>query len=151
MIAVSAIREAAVNPVNSTGAKLLAWAGLVWDLKMPSEAVLRNEHHLGSRVIDRAAAQLAASFNADHIVSAITTAFAGPSLVALQEKLAQAQHRAADVLATWHLPQLPTRHDLLARARAMFAETPSMEDIVNRAHAVILDRIGARLSTAVAA
>jgi stearoyl-CoA desaturase (delta-9 desaturase) len=131
--------------------KVLAWAGLVWDLKMPSAAVLRNEHHLGSRVIDRAAAQLAASFNADLIVSAITTACAGPSLVALQEKLAQAQHRAADVLATWHLPQLPTRHDLLARARAMFAETPSMEDIVNRAHAVILDRIGARLSAAVAA
>jgi stearoyl-CoA desaturase (delta-9 desaturase) len=131
--------------------KVLAWAGLVWDLKLPSKEVLRNEHHLGSRVIDRAAAQLAASFNPDLIVSAITTACAGPSLLALQEKLAQAQHRAADVLATWHLPQLPTRHDLLARARAMFAETPSMEDIVNRAHAVILDSIGARLSAAVAA
>jgi hypothetical protein len=29
---------------------------------------------------------------------------------------------------------------------AMFAETPSMEDIVNRAHAVILDTIGARFA-----
>ena len=48
--------------------------------------------------------------------------------------------------ATWHLPHLPTRHDILARAMAMFAETPSMEDIVNRAHAVILDTIGARLA-----
>jgi stearoyl-CoA desaturase (delta-9 desaturase) len=49
------------------------------------------------------------------------------------------------VLAGLHLPQLPTRHDILARAKAMFAETPSMEDIVNRAHAVILEGIGARL------
>ena len=96
-----------------------------------------------ARVIDRAAAQLATSFNPDPIVSAIMTACAGPSLVTLQEKLAQAQHRAADVLTTWQLPHLPTRHELLARANAMFAETPSMEDIVNRAHAVILDRIGA--------
>jgi hypothetical protein len=33
----------------------------------------------------------------------------------------------------------------------MFAETPSMEDIVNRAHAVILEGIGARLCAVAAA
>jgi len=41
---------------------------------------------------------------------------------------------------------LPTRHEIVSRARAMFAETPSMEAIVNRAQAVILDTICARLS-----
>jgi stearoyl-CoA desaturase (delta-9 desaturase) len=126
--------------------KALSWVGLVWDLKTPPRAVRRNEQRLGARVIERAAAQLAGSFNPDLIASAIVAAFAGPHLSALQERLAEAQHRAADVLAGLHLPQLPTRHDLLARAIAMFAETPSMEDIVNRAHAVMLDAIGARLA-----
>ena len=125
--------------------KLLSFAEIVWDLKTPPLAVRRNVQRLGSRVIERAAAQLASSFNPDLIVNAIIAAFAGPSLVVLQERLAEAQHRASDVLATWQLPQLPTHHDLLARASSMFADTPSMEDIVNRAHAVILDRIGARL------
>jgi len=125
--------------------KALSWVGLVWDIKTPPRAVRRNEQRLGSRVIDRAAAQLAGSFDPNAIVGAIMAAFAGPGLCALQTRLAEAQNRAADVLAGLHLPQLPTRHDILARAKAMFAETPSMEDIVNRAHAVILEGIGARL------
>ena len=131
--------------------RLLSWAGIVWDLKTPPLAVRRNRQRLGSRVIERAAAQLASSFNHDLIVSAIMAAVSGHNILALQEKLAGAQHRAADVLASWHLPQLPTRHELLTRATAMFADTPSMEDIVNRAHAVILDRIGARLTAALLA
>ena len=35
--------------------KALSWSGLVWDLKTPPEAVLRNEQRLGARVIERAA------------------------------------------------------------------------------------------------
>ena len=128
--------------------KLLSWTGIVWDMKTPPLAVRRNLQRLGSRVIERSAAQLASSFNPDLIVRSIMTTIAGPSIVTLQEKLAEAQHRAADVLATWHLPHMPTRQELLARATSMFAETPSMEDIVNRAHAVILDHIGTRLSAA---
>src|ERR1700731_612376 len=50
--------------------KLLSWIRLVWDLKTPPPAVVRNEHGLGSRVIGRAAAQLAESFNADRIAAA---------------------------------------------------------------------------------
>jgi len=128
--------------------KLLSWAGIVWDMKTPPVAVRRNLQRLGSRVIERSAAQLASSFNPDLIVRSIMATVAGPSLVALQEKLVEAQHRAADVLAAWHLPHMPTQQELLARAMSMFAETPSMEDIVNRAHAVILDHIGAGLMAA---
>jgi stearoyl-CoA desaturase (delta-9 desaturase) len=131
--------------------KGLSWIGVVWDLKTPPLAIRRNEQRLGARVIDRAAAQLASSFNPDVIVNAIMAALAGPSLVILQQRLAEAQYRASDVLATVQLPQLPTRHEILARARAMFADTPSLEDIANRAHAVILDAIGARLSAIVVA
>jgi stearoyl-CoA desaturase (Delta-9 desaturase) len=80
--------------------KVLSWSGLVWDLKTPSMEVRRNEHRLGSRVIERAAAQLARSFDLDLIVSTIASALAGPSLSTIQESLANAQNRAADVLAS---------------------------------------------------
>jgi stearoyl-CoA desaturase (delta-9 desaturase) len=126
--------------------KVLSWSGLVWDLKTPPIEVRRNEHRLGSRVIERAAAQLAGSFDLDLIVSAIASALAGPSLSTIQESLANAQNRAADVLASFYLPQLPTRHEIVGRAIAMFAETPSMDAIVSRAHIAILEAIGARLS-----
>jgi stearoyl-CoA desaturase (delta-9 desaturase) len=125
--------------------KALSWTGLVWDLKTPPAAVRLNEYRLGSRVIERAAAQLAGSFDTELIVRAIASAYAGSGFPAIQDKLAQAQNRATDVLASLHLPQLPTRHEMVSRAMAMFAETPSMEAIVNRAQAVILDTICARL------
>jgi stearoyl-CoA desaturase (Delta-9 desaturase) len=131
--------------------KLLSRAGLVWDLKTPPDAVRRNVHRLGSRVVQRSATQLAGSFDPELIVNAITAAIAGPGLVALQRKLAETQLCAADVLATRQLPHLPTRHELLTRARAMFAETPSLEDIVGRAHALVLGRVAAGLRAAVSA
>ncbi len=65
------------------------------DLRPPLE-VHRNQHRLGSRVIERAAAQL------------------------------------ADVFAGLYLPQLPTRHEVVRRASAMFADTPSMDVTVSR-------------------
>jgi len=37
---------------------VLSWFGLVWDLHVPSEAVVRGEHKLGRRVINKVAGQL---------------------------------------------------------------------------------------------
>ena len=128
--------------------KALSWIGVVWDLKSPPAAVLRNEHQLGSRVVSRAAAQLAESFQPDRIAVAIGVALDGSSLSALREKLSETQHRAANVLTSLHLPHLPTRNEVLGRAMAMFARTPSIDDIVDQAHALILDAIGARLCPA---
>jgi stearoyl-CoA desaturase (delta-9 desaturase) len=131
--------------------KLLALIRVVWDLKTPPLAVVRNEHGLGSRVIGRAAAQLAESFNTERIAAAVSSALEASSLTALLERLAAAQHRAADVLATVPLPHLPTRDEVLARATTMFARTRSMDDIVERAYALMLDAIAARLCLAAAA
>jgi stearoyl-CoA desaturase (delta-9 desaturase) len=125
--------------------KLLSFIGIVWDLKTPPGEVVRNEQRLGSRVVNRAAAQLAAHFNPERIALAITGALELPQLSALQERLSAAQHCAAEVLANVPLPHLPTRGDLLAQATAMFAKTPSIDDIVDRAHGLLLDAIGARL------
>jgi stearoyl-CoA desaturase (delta-9 desaturase) len=126
--------------------KMLSLLGLVWDLKTPPLEVRRNQHRLGSRIIERAAAQLAGSFDLDVMVNAMAAALAGSDLSAIQEKLAKAQNCAADVFAGLCLPQVPTRHEIIRRALAMFADTPSMDVIVSRAHTVILDAIGARLS-----
>src|SRR3954454_7436304 len=122
--------------------RALSWTGLVWDLKMPPEAVLRNEQALGARVIDRAAAELAATFNVERIAAAL---HASPALAAAQERIAAAQHKATDVLASVHLPHVPTRDELRAKASSMFAKTRSMEEIVERAHRMILDGLCARL------
>jgi stearoyl-CoA desaturase (Delta-9 desaturase) len=127
------------------GLKALSWTGLIWDLKAPSAALLRNEQRLGSRVIDRAARQLAASFNSEWIAGAMAAALGNGSLVALQQRLSAAQHQAVEVLANAHLPHLPTRAECAARARAMFARTPSVDDIVDRAYQLVLDAISARL------
>ena len=67
------------------------------------------------------------------------------ALSALQGKLAAAQQRAADVLASLQLPHLPTRNEILARGVAMFARTSSLDDIVDQAHELILNAIGGRL------
>ncbi len=47
------------------GLWILSKLGMVWDLKAPPAALLRNEHRLGARVVDRAAAQLLARLDAD--------------------------------------------------------------------------------------
>ena len=79
---------------------------------------------------------------------AIAEALHGPELVALQERLAAAQHRASEALAGVHLPQMPTRDEILAGAKAMFAKTPSIDEIVDRAHDMLLAAVGARLAAA---
>jgi stearoyl-CoA desaturase (delta-9 desaturase) len=128
--------------------RALSWIGVVWDLKLPPEAVLRGEQRLGDRVIDRAAAQLAARFNAEPIARAIAAALHGPELTALQERLAHAQHQAHEVLAGLHLPQIPTRDEVVASAKAMLAKTPSLDEIVDRAHDMLLAAVSARLAQA---
>jgi stearoyl-CoA desaturase (delta-9 desaturase) len=127
--------------------KALSWTGLVWDLKTPPQAVLKNEQRLGSRVIGRAAEELAARFNAGGIAHAIAAALHGPELHALQERLAHTRQNASEVLAGWHLPlpHMPSREQLVAEARAMFARTRSLDEIVDRAHEMLLASVGSRL------
>jgi stearoyl-CoA desaturase (delta-9 desaturase) len=129
--------------------KGLSFVGVVWDLKAPPVEVLRNEHHLGSRTIKRAAEQLASNFSSERIAFAIASALHGAELSALQRTLGDARHRAAEVLMSIHLPQLPAREDLMAQARAMFAQTKALDEIVDRAYELVLASIGVRLVAAI--
>jgi stearoyl-CoA desaturase (delta-9 desaturase) len=126
--------------------RALSWLGLVWDLKTPPEPVLRNEQRLGARVVNRAAEQLAARFNPERVALAVSAALHGPELSALQERLGRARHRTTEVLATVHLPHLPSREEFLAEAKAMFARTRSLEEIVDRAYELLLAAVGTRLA-----
>jgi stearoyl-CoA desaturase (delta-9 desaturase) len=126
--------------------KGLSRLGIVWDLKTPPEKVLRNEQRLGSRVIDRAAEQLAARFNPERIAHAVASALHGPELSALQVRLMRARDRTTEVLRSLHLPHVPSRDEVLAEARAMFAKTKSLEDIADRAHELLLASVGARIA-----
>jgi stearoyl-CoA desaturase (delta-9 desaturase) len=129
--------------------KLLSFVGLVWNLKSPPQAVRRNEHRLGSRVIERAATQLAAHFNAERIALAVTSALHAPQLSALQDTLVRAGHSTSEALAQLHLPHVPSREEILTQAKAMFARTPSLDDIVDRGYALLLAAVGTRLTAAV--
>jgi stearoyl-CoA desaturase (delta-9 desaturase) len=126
--------------------KALSWLEIVWGLKSPPPRLLENEQRLGSRVIHRAAAQLVEQFNSERIALAIIAAVQGPQLSALKDALLQAQHRAAEMLPTWHLPQLPTRDELAVRAKSMFVSTKSLDEIVDRAYAMILASVSTRLA-----
>jgi stearoyl-CoA desaturase (delta-9 desaturase) len=132
--------------------KALSWVGIVWDLRMPPKQVVQNEHGLGASVINRAAEQLVAHFNSERIANSIAAALQGSELTALRERLARAHDRTADVLAAMHLPHvphMPSREELAAKARAMFAKTKSMEEIADRAYEMLLASVGAKLAGAV--
>ena len=131
--------------------KLLAALGIVRGLKAPPERVLRNEHELGARTLQRTAEQLAALFNPERTAMAIAAALHAVDLSALQKALADAQDRTAETLAGLDLPHLPSRAEMLIQARAMFAKTPSLDEIVDRGHALFFATIGNHLVTAVPA
>jgi stearoyl-CoA desaturase (delta-9 desaturase) len=131
--------------------RAMSWVRLVWDFKAPPAQVLRNEQRLGSKVINRAAEELAQRFNAEGIALSITSALHGPDLSALQDALTRVQNRTAEVLLNLHLPHLPSREEILATAKSMFARTPSLNEIVDRAYEQVLISIGAHLSNKAAA
>jgi stearoyl-CoA desaturase (delta-9 desaturase) len=128
--------------------RLLALVGIVRDLKAPPARVLRNEQQLGMRVVQRTAEQLAARFDPERIAAAVAAALHAIDLSALQQTLADARGRTVETLAGLNLPHLPSRADLLDQARAMFARTPSFDEIVDRGHALLFAAISDHLLAA---
>ena len=126
--------------------KAMSWTGLIWDLKTPPAHVLRNEQKLGARIVNRAAEQLAGHFNPERIAQTIAATMHGPALSSLQESLARASERTSEVLSTFHLPQMPSRDEFVAQAKAMFARTISLDEIVDRAYELVLASVGTRLA-----
>jgi stearoyl-CoA desaturase (Delta-9 desaturase) len=124
----------------------LSWLGIVWDLKSPPERVLRNEQRLGARVIGRAAEQLAARFNSERIARAVEASLHTSELAMLRERLQDARLRAVEALSTINLPHFPSRQELLAEAKIIFAKTTSLEEIIDRAYDSLLASVGMQLA-----
>jgi stearoyl-CoA desaturase (Delta-9 desaturase) len=127
----------------------LARLRLVWDLKSPPADVVANAHRLGSRVVQRAAEQLAAAFDPDMIAAAVKSALPDFSLAELQARLAEARQAAGNELKALHAA-VPSREAMVARARSRFPRSPSLEDIVDRAHELVLAAVSARLAVVAA-
>ena len=130
--------------------KALSVVGIVWDMKSPPAAVMRNEQRLGSRVIDRAAARLVAQFDAERIAANLKSTLHGPDLAALRDRILAAGRGVPDAFDGLHLPHMPTRAELLSYARSRLAASPSLEEIADRAYAHLLVIVGAHIVKATA-
>jgi stearoyl-CoA desaturase (Delta-9 desaturase) len=109
---------------------------------------VQNRHRLGSKVVRRAALQVAESFNAERIALAAAAALGKSRLTELHQRLRQVQPMGAiAVLGELNLPHIPAQSEIVSRARSLLANSPSMEDIAAKAHELLLEAIGARLAT----
>jgi stearoyl-CoA desaturase (Delta-9 desaturase) len=128
--------------------KLLERLGLIWKLKLPTPEVVQNKHRLGARVVGRAALQVANSFNAERIAQAAAAVLGSSGLSELHARLRQVQPMAAiAVLGELNLPHIPSKSEIVGRARSLLSNSPSLEEIATRAHELLLEAIGARLAT----
>lgn len=130
--------------------RLLALVGIVGDLKEPPVSVLRNEQRLGTKTIRRSAVQLAERYNPERIAHALRSVLPENELAAMLEMLDHAHERVA---ARWAevASLMPSREDILREGRKFFAKTPSLEEIVDSAHHLVLTAVGKQLRTGSAA
>jgi stearoyl-CoA desaturase (delta-9 desaturase) len=113
--------------------RALSWLGLVWDLHVPPKAVVRAEHRLGRRVIDKVGCQLAASFPVDLLARQASEALApAPDCAGLRARILSAKMQPEAFWAEIHPPQVPTLDEVRYYVRARLAETPSLNDIALR-------------------
>jgi len=130
---------------------LLSRLGIVWDLHLPPQAVIRCEHRLGRLVIDKVASQLAASFPINQIASDVHDALArAQGWADVKARIASARSQTNMFWSSIDLPQVPSLEEVRRYARERLAQTPSLEDIAVRARERLLELVYARLSEAAA-
>lgn len=135
--------------------KALSWARVVWDLGEAPADVVANTRPLGRHVIEKVARQLAEAHVGEAVVRAARERLAHANadahawLDARRTELATrrdaAVHAVAERLHALHLPHLPTREELRARFLETYAETPSLDEIVERARARVLEQVAVRV------
>jgi stearoyl-CoA desaturase (delta-9 desaturase) len=131
--------------------KALSWTGLLWALRSPPAELVRNEHRLGRKAVEKAARQIVASFPVDRIARQVREAWASsPTFGDIMEMARTARSQAEERLASVHLPQLPelpTVEDLRRRARKMWAKVPALplDEVADRAHRALLMAVSAEV------
>ena len=151
--------------------KALSWVRIVWDLGAPPADVVRNERKLGRAVVEKVAHHLAATFPTEQIAARLREAMDhSPALRDLRDRVAAGQARAEELIAQMHMPQLPSLAasqaragemlanvhlpqlpdlpslaEIRARAEAMYANSPSTDEIVARARELIVSAVSREL------
>jgi stearoyl-CoA desaturase (delta-9 desaturase) len=131
--------------------KALASVGIIWNLNVPTRAQVRGEQALGRRVIEKAAAQLAASFPVDTIASQALAALArSPRWLELRARVLSARCQTEAFWAEADLSPLPTLDDVRFWANARLAHSPSLDEIAICARQRLLELVHGRLVVQVA-
>lgn len=128
--------------------KALSWVGLVWDLREPPEAVVRGDRPVGRKVVEKVAQDLAASVALEWEAVAARVRQAWDESHALEdlvEGARRARCQVEEALAELALPHLPTVPELRERAEELFSQSPSLDDIVNRAHELMRRAVAERV------
>jgi stearoyl-CoA desaturase (delta-9 desaturase) len=126
--------------------KALSWTGLVWDLREPPEAIVKGHRPVGRKVVEKVARDLAATVSLDHVTARVREKWSeSHTLEDLAERATRARDQVEERLAEMSLPHLPTVPELRDRAEEMFMESPSLDDIVHRAHEMLAQAVAARL------
>ena len=119
---------------------------MVWDLREPPEAIVRGEKPVGRKVIEKVAQDLAASISLESIAARVREAWnESHTFEDLAERVRRAREQMEERLAELALPHLPTLPELRERAEEMFNESPSLDDIVVRAHELLRRAVAERV------
>jgi stearoyl-CoA desaturase (delta-9 desaturase) len=129
--------------------RALAWAGVVWDLHNPPQAVIKGEQRLGRIVIDKVAGQLAASFPINQIAHQVQeTLIRAAGWTEMKARIAASRAHAGTSWSELDLPEVPSLEDVRRYAAERLAKTRSLEEIAVQARERLLELICARLSEA---
>jgi stearoyl-CoA desaturase (Delta-9 desaturase) len=131
--------------------RALSCFGVVWDLHVPPKAVVRGEHQLGRRVINKVGCQLAASFPVSLIANQALEALArAPNWAELKARILSARVQPEAFWTEIHLPQVPPLDEVRRYARARLVPTPSLDAIALSARQRLLERVYSQLIEAAA-
>ena len=124
----------------------LSCLGLVWDLHVPPRALVKGKHRLGRTVIEKVAAQLAASFPINTIATQVLVAQTrSPDWAQLQARVLSTRAPAEAFWAEIDMAQLPTLSDVQAYASTRLPQTLSLDEIAICARQRMLELVYARL------
>ena len=132
--------------------KAMSWTRLVWDLRDPPEAIVRGDRPVGKKVLEKVAHELAGAFSIEGIAASVREAWSeSHALEDLAERARRARGQVEQRLAELSLPHLPTIPELREKAEEMFHESPSIDEIVLRAHQLLAAAVAAHVCEVVLA
>jgi stearoyl-CoA desaturase (delta-9 desaturase) len=127
--------------------RLLAALGLVWDLRVPAARAIDCGREASPAVVERSASLLASHFPVGRIAADLRARQHDLAERIEQwrhqfdERVGTVRHDLDELLHAIHVPAMPTAAELRERATALFAHTPSLNDIVERTRQLLIEGV----------